>query len=43
LMIKELVQVQMRVQGFDQVGATLVALGGRDVKLQCLLLNMDSS
>src|SRR5260370_1291712 len=28
-MIKELVQVQVRVQGLDQVGAALVALGGR--------------
>src|SRR6266705_163718 len=28
LMIKELVQVQMRVQRFDQVGAALVAVGG---------------
>src|ERR1035438_9189813 len=27
-MIKELVQIQMRVQGFDRVSATLVALGG---------------
>lgn len=29
LMIKEWVQVQMRVQGFDQVGAARVALGRR--------------
>jgi hypothetical protein len=29
LMIKELVQIQVRVQRFDQVGAALVALGGR--------------
>src|ERR1035437_4497604 len=29
LMIKELVQIQVRVQGFDQVGAALIALGGR--------------
>jgi hypothetical protein len=29
LVIKELVQIQMRVQRFDQVGTALVALGGR--------------
>lgn len=29
LMIEELIQVQMRVQRFDEVGAALVALGGR--------------
>jgi len=28
-MIEELIQVQMRIQRFDQVGAPLVTLGGR--------------